>query len=280
MTAVDPQQLPALPDDLRLVAVDMDGTLLDAEQRVPEQTWALLDGLAARGVVVAPASGRQYATLARLFGDHGDGMVFVAENGAYVVRGGAEVTSTTVPREAVAAATRLVRDLVADGRDVGLVACGKSSAYVERADDPFLDECRRYYARLEVLDDLLTAEDEWLKIAVFDFGPVAEHTAPALEGVLPDLAVVVSGQHWVDAMHPTTNKGAALRRVQEVLGVTRAQTAAFGDYHNDLELLADADWSFAVANAHPDVRAAARFVVPSNADHGVQQVLAAWLSTH
>jgi hydroxymethylpyrimidine pyrophosphatase-like HAD family hydrolase len=173
-----------------------------------------------------------------------------------------------------------VRELVAGGADVGFVACGKSSAYVERSDEPFLAECERYYARLEVVDDLLTAEDEWLKIAVFDFGAVAQRTAPALEEVLPGLAVVVSGEHWVDAMHPTTNKGAALRRVQEVLGVTRAQTAAFGDYHNDLELLADAEWSFAVANAHPDILRAARFVAPSNADHGVQQVLAAWLDAH
>ena len=50
-------------EDLRLIAVDMDGTLLDAEGRVPDALWPLLEELRERDIHFAPASGRQLATL-------------------------------------------------------------------------------------------------------------------------------------------------------------------------------------------------------------------------
>ena len=79
----------------------------------------------------------------------------------------------------------------------------------------------------------------------------------------------MSGHHWVDLMGAGVNKGVAVRRLQERLGVTRAETVVFGDYLNDLEMLDEAAGSFAVANAHPEVLERARFRAPSNLDHGV-----------
>jgi hydroxymethylpyrimidine pyrophosphatase-like HAD family hydrolase len=61
--------------------------------------------------------------------------------------------------------------------------------------------------------------------------------------------------------------------LQKALGVTPAQTAAFGDYLNDLEMLQAADLSYAVANAHPDVARVARYTAPSNLEEGVITVL-------
>ena len=63
-------------------------------------------------------------------------------------------------------------------------------------------------------------------------------------------------------MSPTADKGHALRAVQAALGVTAEQTMVFGDYFNDIGMLDAAYWSFAMDNAHPDVRAHARFVAP------------------
>ena len=88
----------------------------------------------------------------------------------------------------------------------------------------------------------------------------------------------MSGRHWVDVMNSTVNKGVALRDLQRALGVTPAQTAAFGDYLNDVELLQAADWSYAMADAHPDVAAVARHRAPSNADAGVVTVIAELLA--
>lgn len=262
--------------DLRLVVVDMDGTLLDEHGEVPDALWPLWERLHERDIVLAPASGRQYATLARSFERAGEGLTYIAENGSYVVRDGAELASTTLEPTFVTDAVRLLRTLADDGRDLGVVVCGKRSAYVERADERFVQHVRPYYAALETVPDLLAVRDDVLKIAVFDFAGGAD-LEPHVAHLRATHQVVVSGQHWTDLMAADVNKGVAVRQLQAELGITPAQTAAFGDYLNDLEMLDAAELSFAMAEAHPEVLARARYVAPSFREQGVITTLEALL---
>ncbi|MFJ9868062.1 Cof-type HAD-IIB family hydrolase [Streptomyces sp. NPDC101165] len=266
--------LPAGSADIRLVVADMDGTLLDDAKRIPDGLWPMLAELRRRGVLFSPASGRQYATLARQFTEVAEGMAFIAENGTYVVRDGVELSSDVLDRSVAADLARTVRRLVADGVDVGAVVCGKRSAYVERSDDAFLAEVRKYYVEHRIVEDVTAVEDDVIKVALFDFGSAEHTTAPALDAFTATHQVVVSGEHWVDVMNRTANKGAALRGLQRELGITPAQTMVFGDYLNDLEMLDAADWSFAMSNAHPEVVRRARHLAPPNNENGVLRTIA------
>ncbi|MFJ5966699.1 Cof-type HAD-IIB family hydrolase [Streptomyces sp. NPDC093060] len=265
---------PAGSADIRLVVTDMDGTLLDDAKRIPDGLWPMLAELRRRGVLFSPASGRQYATLARQFAEVAEGMVFIAENGTYVVRDGVELSSDVLDRSVAADLARTVRRLVADGVDVGAVVCGKRSAYVERTDEAFLAEVRKYYVEHRIVEDVTAVEDDVIKVALFDFGSAEHTTAPTLDAFTATHQVVVSGEHWVDVMNRTANKGAALRGLQRELGITPAQTMVFGDYLNDLEMLDAADWSFAMSNAHPEVVRRARRLAPSNNENGVLRTIA------
>ncbi|MGN5381435.1 Cof-type HAD-IIB family hydrolase [Streptomyces lasalocidi] len=250
----------------------MDGTLLDDAKRMPDGLWPMLAELR-RGVLFSPASGRQYATLARQFDEAAEGMVFIAENGTYVVRDGVELSSDTLDTSVAARIVRKVRGLVADGVDVGAVVCGKRAAYVERTDEAFLADVRRYYVEHRVVEDITAVDDDVIKVALIDFGSAEHTTAPALAEFAETHQVVVSSEHWVDVMNRTANKGTALRGLQRALGVTPAQTMVFGDYLNDLEMLDAADWSFAMAGAHPEVVSRARHLAPSNNDNGVLRTI-------
>ncbi|MFG3661646.1 Cof-type HAD-IIB family hydrolase [Streptomyces sp. NPDC047706] len=263
---------PGIPG-IRLVVTDMDGTLLDDDKRVPAGLWEVLEQLRERGVLFCPASGRQYATLAREFARAAEGMVFIAENGTYVVRDGVELSSDPLAPAVVTDVVEAVRGLAEGGTDLGAVVCGKRSAYVERADEPFLAEVRKYYVEHRVVGDVTAVDDDILKVALYDFGPVERGTAPALARFAATHQVVVSGEHWADVMNRTADKGAAVRRLQRELGITPAQTMVFGDYLNDLEMLDTAEWSFAMANAHPDVVHRARHLAPANTDNGVLRTI-------
>lgn len=211
--------------DLRLVVADMDGTLLDEHGQVPDALWPLLETMRARGVLFVPASGRQYATLHREFAGAAEGMPFIAENGSYVVRDGVELSSDPLGGAFVREVLLALQELTAAGADLGVVVCGKRSAYVSRTGDAFLGEARKYYAALEVVPDLLDVEDEILKIAVYDFGDAEQQTAPHLARFRSDATrVVISGKHWIDLMSATADKGAAVRSLQAALGITPAQT--------------------------------------------------------
>lgn len=265
------------PPDIRLVVSDMDGTLLDGEGRIPDGLWPRLERMRRRGIRFAPASGRQYATLERLFARAADGMVFISENGTYVVQDGRELSSSTLDRSFVTDVVKTARDLSADGVDLGIVVCGKNAGYVERRDEAFLTEAAAYYASLRQVDDVTQVEDDITKISLYDFDQAERSTAPALAHFAETHQVVVSGQHWVDIMNAGTNKGTALRSLQRELGITPAQTMVFGDYLNDLEMLDAAEWSYAMTEAHPEVLRRARFLAPSHRDQGVLRVLDAVL---
>ena len=270
--------------DIRLVASDMDGTLLDGDGNVPDAFWPLLDDLERAGVLFAPASGRQYQTLVEVFGER-PGLVFIAENGTNVVREGVTIAIEPLDRESVAPLVAWARGEARDGHTgdaqpaAGLVVCGARSAYIERVDPEFVSHVQRYYAALEVVDDVLEASrhDDVLKLAVYDHGRAEERTGPAVRALGLDVDVVVSGANWVDVMRRGVNKGRALERLQRELGVTREQTMAFGDYLNDLELVEAAGWSYAVENAHPLVRERARHGAPANTEGGVLTTIRAVL---
>ncbi|MBO9659671.1 MAG: HAD hydrolase family protein, partial [Chitinophagaceae bacterium] len=96
--------------------------------------------------------------------------------------------------------------------------------------------------------------------------PVFRH----LEGALQ---VKVSGKIWLDLSHQLANKGRALQAVQQQLNISVEECMAFGDYLNDVEMMQQAYFSYAMSNAHPEVKKAARFEAMSNEENGVGQVI-------
>ncbi|MBN1775574.1 MAG: HAD hydrolase family protein [Clostridiales bacterium] len=79
----------------------------------------------------------------------------------------------------------------------------------------------------------------------------------------------MSGDIWLDVSLPDVNKGRDLQAIAKRLGVTRDEIAAFGDYLNDTELLAEAKYVFAMDNAHPELLENAGYRAPANSSNGV-----------
>ncbi|GAB3694979.1 HAD family hydrolase [Corynebacterium nasicanis] len=250
--------------EFRIIALDMDGTLLDAAGQIPDSFWPVLAELRARGVAVAPASGRQLATLQAIF----PGDTFIAENGTCVFHEG-EIVSTTFLD---AATVRAVIDVAGDA-DMDLVVCTPTVAYHRPGISPETEkELEKYYHSRQATEDLHAVTDV-IKLAVFTTDNAEQTVYPVLLDAAPGASVVVSGAHWVDIMHAEAGKGRALRELAEAMGVEKRETAAFGDYLNDLELLEEAGTAWAMENAHPDIKAIADHIAPPNTEEGVVTVL-------
>ena len=273
--------------DLRLAAIDMDGTLLDDDKNFPPGMDELLDLMDERGVTFAPASGRQVWTLIDMFPGR-PGMTVIGENGGIVMRDGVEVSSSPVDAPTVREVIRLVREATSgpNGIDGGLVMCGKQFAYVERTDDLFVEGVAPYYHRTQCVEDQEavidaieagTSDDAIVKLAVYAIGPVGALAEATLAHFADTHQYAISGANWADLQIRGVDKGSAVRDLQRFLGVERSQTAVFGDAGNDLSMMSEGDLSFAMANASQDVIEAARFVAPSNNEAGVAQVLRALL---
>lgn len=260
---------------VKLIASDMDGTLLNGKSELDPAFFSLFDRLEACGIRFAAASGRQYDGLRRIFAPVADRMLFIAENGAYVASGSREWLVMDMDRETVARLILMIREI--DGTCI--VLAGRDSAYIEDDCREFVREARRYYTRCRTVDDLLdVTDDSLLKIAVYDFNGAGENSYPRLKHLAARFQVAVSGERWMDISRKGANKGNALELIQQRLGISPAETMVFGDQMNDAEMMRQAGLSYAVANAVPEIRELAAFSAPSNEENGVMQVLRRVLS--
>ncbi len=268
MLSKTPSEMPA--KNIKFIASDMDGTLLDESSQLDPQFFDIYRQLTEQGIIFAAASGRQYASLQQKFAPIQDEMMFIAENGTLVMHKGEELYSCPLD-------TQTAREVVMEARTIKgayTVLCGKHSAYIETQDPVALAELSKYYHSCHYVNDLLEVDDEFIKVAICHFDSTEQFVFPSMNAKFGATnQVVVSAHIWLDIMNAEASKGTAIEYLQQTLGFTYEQTMSFGDYFNDVEMLKASYHSYAVENAHPEVKKLARFRAPSNIDAGVIQVI-------
>lgn len=248
----------------------MDGTLLNNKGEVSPRFFPLMKELRTFDILFAVASGRQYYSLINTMDQVKNDLVFIAENGAIAMKN--EERLHIQPMEA-SVAMEIVEKLKGIGGKY-IIICGQRSAYIEQTDPQFMDPFLRHYDKYEVVEDLLKiSDDEILKVTVCDLSGAEENTLPHVEHLKEGLQVKLSGEIWIDFTHKQAQKGNALLKIQEKYQIAPEETMAFGDYLNDLELFDHAAFSFAMENAHEQVKEKAEFTAKSNDEEGVVQVL-------
>lgn len=256
---------------IKLFACDLDGTLLPPDKKMPEETFALIEKIATRGGIFAPASGRQLPNLLKLFAPVADKIAVIAENGGLVWYKGRIVFSDPTPAADVKRALGAIR---AQKGLYPVLSCA-DCAYYEDGYPRFTEILKKSYSsekRVENLDDVADRE-VILKISVWDDETAAEHGGKILPRLTEGLRTIVSGYDWLDVSAAHANKGRALRALMERLGVKKEQCAAFGDHMNDLEMLKESGSPYVTANAYPPLKELIGEVIPSNAEFGVIQKL-------
>ena len=255
---------------VKLVATDMDGTLLNSQNEVSNRFYELYDALKKRGVHFVAASGRQYYSIIDKLAPIKDEITIIAENGGLAKYRDEEIVVTDLPLNEVKKLTTLFKGI----NDVYPVICGNKNAYTQNNEDYFTAILEKYYSKYSIVDDLtMVKNDIVFKMAVYHFENSEKYIYPIVKHLEKTMQIKVSGHHWVDISHINANKGYALQLVQQRLGINKTETMVFGDFNNDLEMLACADYSFAMENAHPNVKKTANFLTKSNDDFGVETVL-------
>ena len=143
------------------------------------------------------------------------------------------------------------------------MASAARGTYTEQNDPKYVKWVREgYKLNIRVVDDLLAVEEPLIKVALYTYAKDAAEVAEPLKKKLGDrVSIALAGERWVDIMMPGISKGNALAHIQKELGVTREETAAFGDNGNDIPMLMQAEESFAVANAREEAIQAAKHVI-------------------
>lgn len=255
-------------DKIRLIASDMDATLLDEHSRLPAGFEQMVRALAALGIRFAPASGRPLYTLEELFPTLRDELVFIGDNGGAIRWHGQDLfTSEMDPAgwRALSAQARAQGDIA--------VLCGLESAYVERQYQQYDAVMKQFYTRVTYVDRLEVVTAPADKFTLYFPHHDSQQAFDAVYHRWDAFSVTVAGECWVDIMNAGVTKGAALEVLGRTWGLPPESMMAFGDTYNDAEMLRTAKYGFLVENGSAPLRQSVPFLAPSNREAGVMQIL-------
>ena len=259
--------------DIRLVAIDLDGTLLDPEKRVDDETADALAGLARRGVPVVIASARPPRSVRPTYTRLGLSTLQVNYNGALIWD---EVGRKPVVHRPLKAA--LVQQIVGACRDMFeevQVSCEiLDKWYTDHFDPAHTTETGRLFkpdvitplerfAHLDVTKLMLLGEP-WMMLRLENL------IAAAFEDVV---SVVRTDDDLIQVMDRRVSKAWAVGQVALRYGVEMSRVMAIGDAPNDYAMVASAGVGVAMGNAHELVKEVADWVAPSNQNRGVLAAL-------
>lgn len=256
---------------IKLIASDMDGTLLNDKKELPGDFFEVFEKLEQRNIHFTVASGRSFDAVAHLFPEeYRSRLDFICDNGANIIHSGRQVHITPLDRSTFEELIGFLEEL--DG--VRILVCAGKGTYHLNADPEFSAEIAKYYKNHIVCEDFRSIDDIIYKLAVFDEKGTREHAKPAIDAAFGDrLNAQVSGPHWIDIMSSGVSKGAALKQLGDILGISAEDTMAFGDFWNDAEMLRYAGWSFAMENGDSEVKQIAKMLAESNNSGGVVKAI-------
>jgi Cof subfamily protein (haloacid dehalogenase superfamily) len=254
----------------RLAAIDVDGTLLRSDGTVSDRTRDALAAAREAGMLIVLVSARHPGSLAEVARAAGLRGLAICSNGAtvYDLDRGRVVRERTLASEVAARLVRGLREKVPGIRFAVETAAQLAFEPEFSAWDWEPPEGTRLADALDLVADPVTR-----LIMRHDGYEVEVLAALARELAGDSASVVVPGTWTVELSAAGVNKASALAELCDELGLEASDVIAFGDFLNDLPMLAWAGRSVAVANAHPDVIDEADEVTASNDEDGVSIVL-------
>ena len=266
--------------NIKVIALDLDGTLLGSDKQLSKENAAALARAAERGIEIVPATGRFYRGMPQFIRELPFVRYVISINGAqvYDVENKITVCASEIPLERAVSVMELL-----DGIDVIYDCYQDGWGWMSQA---FYDKAEQYAANihsLKMIKELrtpVTELKEYLKkqakgvqkIQIFfrDM-ELRSKMLEALPREFPDLVVTTSIVNNIEINSREATKGNALKKLAAYLDISAVQTMAFGDDTNDITMIKAAGIGIAMGNADEEVKKAADYITGSCDNNGVAQ---------
>jgi len=258
---------------IKLVAIDLDGTLLDNDLKISPRAKEAIHHVRQKGVEVTLATGRLFAS-ARVFADElGLNLPLVTYQGALVkVSGTGEVLyRRNVPADLAQQVVKLAKD-----RGCTINFYLDDCVYVETMTPEAEEYARKYNAVVREAGDLSRfSRFEPIKLLVIDYDEymIDAFWRECREIFGDSLYVTKSMPEYLEFLHPEASKAKGIDAVAHHLGITSREVMAVGDSYNDIDMLEYAGFAVVMGNAREEVKAKADYITRSNEDDGVAEAL-------
>ena len=264
-----------------LIACDVDGTLIDDQERISPRTRSAVRAAVAAGAEFVLATGRPPRWVHPVVDALGFAPTAVCANGAVIYDSATDrvLSARTLSVDALSELAELATRVI-PGSGLAVERVGRSAhdtVTPQFVSSPGYEHAWLNPDNTEVsLEDLLSAPA--VKLLIRKAGALSSEMAAALSEHLASSGDITysTNNGLIEIVPPGVDKATGVAEVARPLGITDEDVVAFGDMPNDVPLLLRAGLGVAMANAHPDALAAADEVTASNADDGVARVLERW----
>ena len=238
---------------IKLIASDMDGTLLNSKKTLNPSVYSILKKLKQKDIIFVAISGRDIFSLKEIFKDVEEDIVYASNNGNYITYKDEVIFENYIENHMVDKVAKIIRKKAKHNT----IYCCKDNIYSE-----------------SIITAIITkVEDKILKISTFGNKKIINKAFESLSELNNELMITKSGSTCFDICKLGGTKKQGINVLQEMFNVGFDETMVFGDHMNDLEMMSSAYYSYAMKNAEDDVKKNARFIAGTNDDDGVVNVI-------
>lgn len=240
---------------LKLIVSDIDGTLITyGETELPRALFPLIHRLRTLGVTFCPASGRQFHSLRGLFAPVADELCYLCENGAVLFGPGSEEDAPLLGKTAMPRAEALaLGEAIAACPGCEVLVSGQNTSYLCRCGEDYVSHMRDHKGnRVAIVERLADIREDIIKVSAYCPSGTQGFGAYFAPRWGEPFHMAAAGPDWLD--FTLADKGTGLAQLCAALGVSPAETMAFGDNYNDLAMLRLAGTAYLMDSAAPELR--------------------------
>lgn len=256
----------------KLIALDLDGTLLDDDHRLSAGTIAAVRAVHERGAVIVLCTGRGPGNAIPVMRELGLEGTIITHNGAATIRTEDKALVHHFPfsREELIPFIEYCKS-----HRIHYDVSTPFHLHVDAEPEPYAMEMYRTFMIEPVVHSTLDSiQEEPVKFTVYaEDKTLLDRVESDWAGFRTRLSVLRSGDCFIDIMDPQASKGNALQKLAERIGIEPGEVLAIGNYFNDLDMIRYAGMGIAMANSPEAVKEAADEVTASNNDEGVRLAL-------
>lgn len=260
----------------KLIALDMDGTLLTSEKKISKNTKKALIKAEEKGVKVVLASGRPINGITKYLEE-----LNLLKHDDYVLSYNGGIVQNTNTKEIVSKAVLKGQDLkllydISKKLNVNIHAFSAKEGLIT----PKHSKYTQYEADINGIEikikdfNEIDDNEEIIKIMMIDPPEILD---PAIKKLSKHLyekySIFKSSAYFLEFTNKEVDKGLGLKKLGEYLGITKEEMIAFGDAENDLSMIKYAGMGVAMGNAIDDVKKNADYITSSNDDDGIAKVI-------
>lgn len=252
--------------EIKLIVADVDGTLIDDNEMLPENFQAVVDQLQKRDIIFVVASGRSFDSIEKKINYKAENIHIIADNGAFLKYKGELLYQNSFSKSEVIEITNIFRKCEEASILGSLVDSSRFELFPGQAQDFLTD----FWPKYKLVEDLTKCDEDFIKMGMFSmYNSFKNYQLAEVQALKENYHLVRTGPQWINIMKKGSSKGHALEVLLDKLNISHENTIGFGDFPNDIEMLKLVKKSYAMENSDPNVIKIADEVIGSNNDNSV-----------